>query len=97
MCRICVFFITGLQDVEKSTLDLVLSSSTHTDAVQTIAEASKGGWIFLLHPLAVHGSHWSADEARKRVVYEPRLRSSVILSVSSNLAKARTVPCRCSV
>ena len=59
------------------TLDLVLSSATHTDAVQTIAEASKGGWIFLLHPLAVHGSHWSADEARKRVVYEPRLRSSV--------------------
>ena len=39
------------QDVEKCTLDLVLSSYTHTNAVQAIAVASKGCWFFLLHPL----------------------------------------------
>ena len=39
------------QDVENGTLDLVLSLFTHTNAVQTIAIASKGWWFFLLHPL----------------------------------------------
>ena len=36
------------QDVVKGTLDLVLSSSTHTNAVQATAVASKGCWFFLL-------------------------------------------------
>ena len=31
------------QDVEKCALDLVLSFSTHTNTIQTIALASKGG------------------------------------------------------
>ena len=31
------------QDVEKCTLDLVLSSFTHSNAIQAIAVASKGG------------------------------------------------------
>ena len=39
------------QDVEKCTLDLVLSSSTRTNAIQTIALASKGDQKFLLEPL----------------------------------------------
>ena len=39
------------QDVEKCTLDLVLSSSTRTNAVQAIAVASKWCWFFLLDPL----------------------------------------------
>ena len=39
------------QDVEKCTLDLVLSSFTHTNAVQAIAVASKGCWFFLQDPL----------------------------------------------
>ena len=39
------------QDVEKCTLDLVLSSSTHTDTVRTTALASKGCHFFLLRPL----------------------------------------------
>ena len=34
-------------DVVNGTLDLVLSSSTHTDTVQTIAVAPKGRWFFL--------------------------------------------------
>ena len=40
----CVsFFVYNWsQDVEKCTLDLMFSSSTHTNAVQTIVEASKG-------------------------------------------------------
>ena len=40
------------QDVEKCTLDLVLSSFTHTNAIHTIAMASKGGLKFLPEPLA---------------------------------------------
>ena len=39
------------QDVEKCTLDLVLSSPTHTNAVQATAVASKGCWFFLQYPL----------------------------------------------
>ena len=35
------------QGVENGTLDLVLSLFTHTNAVQTIAIASKGWWLFL--------------------------------------------------
>ena len=34
------------QDVEKCTLDLVVSSSTHTDTVQAIAAASTGARFF---------------------------------------------------
>ena len=41
------------QDVEKCTLDLVLSYSTRTNAVQTVAIASKGWWLFLQDPLRV--------------------------------------------
>ena len=40
-----------LYDVEKCTLDLVLSSLTHTNAVWTAELASKGRQFFLLHPL----------------------------------------------
>ena len=40
------------QDVEKCTLDLVLSYSTRTNAVQTVAIDSKGWWFFPLHPLS---------------------------------------------
>ena len=39
------------QDVEKCALDLVLSSFTHTNAIHTIAMASKGGLKFLPEPL----------------------------------------------
>ena len=39
------------QDVEKCALDLVLSSSTHTNTVQAIAVASKGARFFLFEPL----------------------------------------------
>ena len=39
------------QDVENGTQDLVLSLFTHTNAVQTIAMASKGWWLFLQDPL----------------------------------------------
>ena len=39
------------QDVEKCTLDLVLSSSTRANTIQTIALASKGGQKFLQDPL----------------------------------------------
>ena len=39
------------QDVEKCALDLVLSSSTRTNTIQTIALASKGGQKFLQDPL----------------------------------------------
>ena len=46
------------QDVEKCTLDLVLSSSTRTNAVQAIAVASKGCWFFLLDPLALASALW---------------------------------------
>ena len=38
------------QDVEKCALDLVLSSSTHTNTVQAIAVASKGARFFYLSP-----------------------------------------------
>ena len=44
------------QDVEKCTLDLVLSSFTHTNAIHTIAMASKGGLKFLPEPLP--GESW---------------------------------------
>ena len=40
-------------DVEERTLDLVSSSFVHTNAIQTIAMASKGWYFFLLHPLLV--------------------------------------------
>ena len=39
------------QDVEKCALDLVSSSSTHTNTVQAIAVASKGACFFLFEPL----------------------------------------------
>ena len=39
------------QDVEKCALDLVSSSSTRTNTIQTIALASKGGQKFLQDPL----------------------------------------------
>ena len=39
------------QDVENCTLDLVLSCSTCTNAVQAVAIASKGWWFFLHRPL----------------------------------------------
>ena len=47
------------QDVEKCTVDLVLSSPTHTNAVQATAVASKGCWFFLQCPLTMdtHDSH----------------------------------------
>ena len=38
-------------DVVNSTLDLVLSLFTHTNANQAIAVASKGCWFFLPDPL----------------------------------------------
>ena len=43
------------QDVEKCTLDLVLSSSMHTNAIQATAVgvASKGCWFFLQDPLHI--------------------------------------------
>ena len=41
------------QDVEKCTLDLVLSSSTRANTIQTIALASKGGQKFLQEALQV--------------------------------------------
>ena len=40
-----------LYDVEKCTVDLVLSSSTRTNVISTAALASKGGDFFLLRPL----------------------------------------------
>ena len=46
------------QDVEKCALDLVLSSSTHTNTVQAIAVASKGARFFLFEPL-LGGCHLS--------------------------------------
>ena len=51
------------QDVEKCTLDLVLSSSTRANTIQTIALASKGGQKFLQDPLAWHTS----DQAKPPV------------------------------
>ena len=42
------------QDVEKCTLDLVSSSFTHTNAIQTIALASKGGQKFIYCALYPH-------------------------------------------
>ena len=54
MTYTCVPYVySWSQDVEKCTLYLVLSSYTHTNAVQTIAEASKECWFFLLRPLAI--------------------------------------------
>ena len=41
------------QDVEKCTLDLVLSFFTHTNTIQAIALASKECWFFLLEPLVL--------------------------------------------
>ena len=50
----CVLYVWNMsQNVENYTLDLVLSSFTHTNAVQAIAVASKGCWFFLQDPLAV--------------------------------------------
>ena len=39
--------------VENGTVDLVLSSFTHTNAIRTAALASKGRHFFLLDPLAM--------------------------------------------
>ena len=53
----CVAYVwNSSQDVENGTLDLVLSYSTHINAVQAIAVASKGCWFFPSHhPLPVTG------------------------------------------
>ena len=49
------------QDVEKRALDLVLSSFTHTNAVQAIALASKECCFFLQCPLAGAGWIWMQE------------------------------------
>ena len=58
------------QDVEKCTLDLVLSSFTHTNAVQAIALglASKGGQKFLYRSLyhTAHVGHTLGSETEPR-------------------------------
>ena len=41
------------QDVKNGTLDLVLSSLTHTNAVWAVSLAPKGRWFFLLHPFKI--------------------------------------------
>ena len=50
---ICMSRRLWSQDVEKCTLDLVLSYSTHTNTVRTMAVASKGRRFFPSHPLMV--------------------------------------------
>ena len=59
------------QDVEKCTLDLVLSSFTHTNAVQAIALASKECPKFLPEPLTLY-----ADQKNPPVSSHIRLNGS---------------------
>ena len=66
------------QDVENCTLDLVSSYSTHTNAIQTIALASKGGQKFLQDPLAEVASHVTVDGCYGRRVNKTVITPKVI-------------------
>ena len=51
MCTVVPYVCNSSQDVENGSLDLVLSSSTHTKAVQAIVIASEERQNFLQDPL----------------------------------------------
>ena len=81
------------QDVEKCALDLVSSSSTHTNTVQAIAVASKGACFFLFEPLQLASQHIVSVVAGAEVLVLPELsRARLQLPCTAGRDRMRVVP-----